>query len=144
MKTSSRDYGGYGGLLAEGDAGRTTRGVSPSPCPPTSPRRSQSQLFTIEASVTDINGQEVSSRTAAIVHKGEFYVGIAPRENLAEVGEDEPVDVLTVDWDGKPVAAVPLTVVFMEHDWYSVQRQAEDGDFYWDWTTRDTPVSPPP
>ena len=41
--------------------------------------------LTVEASVTDVNGQQVSNRTATVVHKGEFYVGVAPRGYLAEV-----------------------------------------------------------
>jgi uncharacterized protein YfaS (alpha-2-macroglobulin family) len=100
----------------------------------------QSQRFTIEASVTDLNGQQVSNRTATVVHRGEFYVGVAPRGYLARVGEEKQVNLLAVDWDSVPVAGVPLTVVFMEHRWYSVRRQAEDGQFYWDWTSEDTPV----
>ena len=43
---------------------------------------------------------------------------------LVQVGEEEQVDLLTVDWDSEPVAGEPLTVVFMEHNWYSVRRQA--------------------
>ena len=50
------------------------------------------------------------------------------------------MDLLTVDWDSEPVGGVELTVVFMEHRWYSVREQAEDGSFYWDWTTEDIPV----
>jgi uncharacterized protein YfaS (alpha-2-macroglobulin family) len=135
-----RDYGGYGALIAEGDAVTDAQGRVTFPVSADISKETQSQRFTIEASVTDLTGQVVSSRTGAIVHKGEFYVGIAPRQNLAPVGEEAPVELLTVDWDGKPVAGVPLTLVFMEHEWYSVKRQAEDGGFYWDWTTRDTPV----
>ncbi|HNS51882.1 MAG TPA: Ig-like domain-containing protein [Anaerolineae bacterium] len=135
-----RDYGGYGELIAEGDAVTDAQGRVTFPVPADISKETLSQLFTVEASVTDLTGQVVSSRTGAIVHKGEFYVGIAPRQNLAQVGEEAPVELLTVDWDGRPVAGVPLTLVFMEHEWFSVQRQAEDGGFYWDWTTRDTPV----
>ena len=90
--------------------------------------------------MTDVNGQQVSNRTAAVVHRGEFYIGVAPRGYLAEVGEEKQVDLLTVDWDSEPVAGVHLTVVFMEHRWYSVRRQAEDGSFYWDWAAEDIPV----
>ena len=100
----------------------------------------QSQIFTIEASVTDINAQQVSNRTATIVHKGEFYIGVSPRGNLTEVGKDKPIDLLTVDWNGEPVGDVELKVTLMEHRWYSVRRQAEDGRYYWDWIVEDIPV----
>ena len=38
------------------------------------------------------------------------------------------------------MSSTDLTVVFMEHRWYSVRRQAEDGQYYWDWIAEDTPV----
>ncbi|MBN1658623.1 MAG: Ig-like domain-containing protein [Anaerolineae bacterium] len=134
------EYGSYGGLVAQGEAetgddGRVTLRV-----PTDLSEETQSQIYTIEASVTDINGQQVSNRTAAVVHKGEFYVGVAPRGYLAEAGEEKEVDLLAVDWDGEPVAGTELTVVFMEHNWFSTRREAEDGQFYWEWIARDEPV----
>jgi uncharacterized protein YfaS (alpha-2-macroglobulin family) len=137
---SQQSYGSYGRLIAEGDAQTDAQGRVTFKVPADISQETQSQLFTIEASVTDINDQQVSNRTGAVVHKGEFYTGVAPRGYLAQVGEQKPVDLLTVDWDSQPVGSVPLTVVFMEHRWYSVKRQAEDGSFYWDWTTEDVPV----
>ena len=135
-----RSYGSYGQLVAEGDTKTDVQGRVTFRVPADISKNTQSQLFTIEVSVTDINGQQVSGRTAAVVHKGEFYIGVAPQGYLAQVGQEQPLDLFTVDWDSKPVPAVPLTVVFMEHRWYSVRRQAEDGGFYWDWTTEDIPV----
>jgi uncharacterized protein YfaS (alpha-2-macroglobulin family) len=133
-------YGGYGRLVAEGDARTDGQGRVTFRVPADIAQETQSQVFTIEASVTDLNGQQVSNRTAAIVHKGEFYAGVAPRDYVAQVGEETEVDLLTVDWDSQPVAQVPLSLTFLEHRWYSVRRQAEDGAFYWEWTAEDTPV----
>jgi hypothetical protein len=133
-------YGDYGQLIAEGDAQTDEEGRVTWQVPAEITGESQSQIFTIEASVTDLSGQEVSQRTATVVHKGAFYAGVAPRGYLARVGEEKQVDLLTVDWDSEPVADVSLTVVFMEHRWYSVRRQAEDGRFYWDWSSEDVPV----
>jgi uncharacterized protein YfaS (alpha-2-macroglobulin family) len=133
-------YGAYGRLVAEGDTATDDRGQVTFRVPADISQENQSQLYTIEASVTDLNGQQVSNRTATVVHKGEFYAGVAPRGYLAPVGEEKQVDLLTVDWEGEPVSGVDLTVVFMEHRWYSVRRQAEDGGFYWDWTAEDIPV----
>ena len=133
-------YGSYGRLLAEGDTATDDEGRVTFKVPADIAEETQSQIFTIEASVTDLNGQQVSNRTATVVHKGEFYAGIAPRGYLAQVGEEKQVNLLTVDWDGEPVSGVALTVVFMEHHWYSVRRQAEDGNYYWDWTSEDIPV----
>ncbi|MFC2045934.1 Ig-like domain-containing protein [Chloroflexota bacterium] len=133
-------YGSYGRLIAEGDAQTDDQGRVAFQVPADIAQEIQSQFFTIEVSVTDVNGQQVSTRTTMVVHKGEFYIGVAPRGYLAEAGEAKEVDLLTVDWDGEPVEDVPLTVVFMEHRWYSVRKQAEDGGYYWDWTSEDVPV----
>jgi alpha-2-macroglobulin len=133
-------YAGYGRLVGEGDAQTDDEGRVTFRVPADLANDTQSQIFTIEASVTDINDQQVSNRTATVVHKGEFYIGVAPRGYLARAGEEKQVDLLTVDWDGQPVPDVELTVILMEHRWYSVRRQAEDGRYYWDWTSEDIPV----
>ncbi len=135
-----RFYGSYGRPVAEGDTKTDDQGRVTFKVPADISQEKQSQIFTLEASVTDINGQQVSNRTAVVVHKGQFYVGVAPRGYLAQVGQEKQVDLITVDWDSQPAPGVELTVVFMEHRWYSVKRQAEDGGFYWDWTAQDIPV----
>jgi len=90
--------------------------------------------------VTDVNNQEVSNRVDVIVHKGTFYIGLAPQRYVGRVGEEQKVDLITVDWDSEAVPDVPLTVVFYERHWYNVQEQGEDGRFYWTWEAEDTPV----
>ncbi|MGQ9600094.1 MAG: Ig-like domain-containing protein [Anaerolineae bacterium] len=135
-----RFYGEFGRLIAEGDAKTDDQGRVTFKVPADISKETQSQIFTIEASITDISGQQVSNRTAAVVHRGEFYIGVAPHSYLTQAGEEAQIDLLTVDWESQPVAGVPLTVVFMEHRWYSVRRQAEDGGYYWDWTTEDIPI----
>jgi alpha-2-macroglobulin len=133
-------YGSYGRLIDSGETRTDAQGRVAMRLPARLERDAQSQIFTIQAGVTDVNNQEVNSRTAAVVHKAEFYVGLAPRGYLAQVGEEKPVDLLTVDWEGTGVPGVELTVVLMEHNWYSVRRESEDGQFYWDWEAHDTPV----
>ncbi len=133
-------FGTYGQLIAEGDAQTDEQGQVTFRVPASIADKIRSQLFTLEVSVTDINDQQVSSRSEAIVHKGEFYAGVAPQGYLAQVGQQKQVDLLTVDWDSQPVPGVELTVIWMEHRWYSVRREAEDGMFYWEWTAEDTPV----
>ncbi|NIM52632.1 MAG: hypothetical protein GTO22_25870, partial [Gemmatimonadales bacterium] len=50
------------------------------------------------------------------------------------------MDVITVDWNSDPSPDRELTVVFSEHNWYSVRKQAEDGQYYWESTVEDIPV----
>ncbi|MGA9349864.1 MAG: Ig-like domain-containing protein [Anaerolineae bacterium] len=133
-------YGAFGELIAEGTGETDGEGRFTFKVPADIAMKKLSQVFTIEASVTDINDQQVSSRTEAIVHKGLFYIGLTPRAWVGTVGEEQQVDVITVDWESQPVPNVPLTVTFFEHKWYSVQEKAEDGSFYWTSKVEDTPV----
>ncbi len=97
-----------------------------------------SQNFTLEAEITDINNQAVASRTTVPVHKGRFYIGMKPQRYVGSVGQEQAVDLLTVDTQGKTVAHQALTVSFFERKWYSVREKREDGFFYWKSAYTDT------
>lgn len=99
-----------------------------------------SRRLTLELTVTDISGQAVSNRTAVIAHKGDFYIGLAPRGYLARAKAPKAVDVLTVDWDSRPVGNVPLEVTVLEQRWYSVREKSDSGAFYWTWNVEEVPV----
>lgn len=135
-----QEYGGYGRLIAQGDTRTGPDGRITFQVPADLGAIGRSQEFIIEASVTDLSGQQVSNRTSAVVHQGEFYIGLAARGYLAQVGSSQTVDILTADWESDPVPGVALTVVFMEHRWYSVRQRDESGGFFWNWTSEDVPV----
>ncbi|MBM4466567.1 MAG: hypothetical protein FJ014_13605 [Chloroflexi bacterium] len=135
-----RYYGYFGELIAQGTGETDAAGRFTFKVPADISLKKLSQVFTIEASVTDINDQQVSSRTEVVVHKGLFYIGLSPRAWVGTVGQEQEVDVITVDWESQPVPNVPLTVTFFEHKWYSVQEKADDGRFYWTSKVEDTPV----
>jgi len=99
-----------------------------------------SQVFTIEASVVDQSNQEVSGRTSAIVHKAELYVGLAPAEYVSQVGKSSTVHLIAVTPQGETRAGVPISITFSHLKWYNVQKQADDGRFYWEWTVEETPT----
>jgi len=104
-------------------------------------QRKTSQRFTVEASVVDLNNQEVSNRTIAIIHKGLFYIGLRPDDYVGAVGKPQTIHALTVDPHGEPVANVALDVSFYQRQWYSVKQKDADGYFYWTWTHTDTLVA---
>ena len=137
---ASDSYGGYGRHIAEGDAVTDDKGRVTIEIPADIAEELNSRTFTLEANITDINNQYVSARTTAIVHKGEFYIGLAPQGRIAPAGEEKAVDILTVDWDSAPVSDVLLDVIVLEHRWHSVRQQAENGRYYWTWEVEDTPV----
>jgi len=135
-----RYFYGYGELIAEGDGKTDGDGRFTFTVPAEIAERTASQIFTVEVSVTDINNQQVSNRTEVIVHKGSFYIGLRPEKYVNQAGKSAEVEIITVDWESDPHPNQGLTVVFNEHNWYSVQVQAEDGSFYWETEVEDTPV----
>jgi alpha-2-macroglobulin len=136
--------GSYGELVAEGEGstdaeGRFTFSVDTGGASFMS-EKITSQRLTLEATVTDINNQEVSNRTEVIVHKGLYYIGLRPERYVGQAGEENSVNLITVDWQSEPVPDREVTVIFAEHEWYSVRKQAEDGHYYWESSFKDTPV----
>jgi hypothetical protein len=86
-----------------------------------------SQTFTLEANVTDQNGQAVGAFTAAPVHKGQFYIGLRPDDYVATAGGDAKVSVVTVDPDGKTTGNVPVKISILERKWRTVRVRDADG-----------------
>jgi uncharacterized protein YfaS (alpha-2-macroglobulin family) len=130
----------YGELIGEGKGTTDENGRFTFTVEADIAEKIASQRFTLEVTVVDINDQAVSSRVDAIVHKGQYYIGLKPDWYVGEVGKDTAVNVITVDWDSEPVPHKELTVVFYKHDWYSVRKQGEDGRYYWESVVEDTPV----
>ncbi|RME78643.1 MAG: hypothetical protein D6784_02195, partial [Chloroflexi bacterium] len=131
---------GFGEAIAEGQGQTDSDGLFTFSVPADIADRIASQRFTFDVVVTDINDQEVAAQAEAIVHKGLVYVGLQPERYVGRVGEENRVNVLAVDWEARPVARQEVQVVFAEHNWYSVQRQSEDGSFYWDSVVETVPV----
>lgn len=102
--------------------------------------RLQSQVFTIDSRVTDLNNQEVAASRAVVVHKGLVYVGVAPRSYVTPAGRPAAVDLITVDWDSQPVPGQIVTVVVNKAKWINVQEKGPDGRFYWTSQVQETPI----
>ena len=132
--------GGFGAVIAEGEGTTDAGGRFTFAVPADIADKTASQRFTIDVTVTDLNNQEVASQAEAIVHKGLVYVGLRPERYVGQVNQENQVNVLAVDWTSQPVANQDVQVVFSEHNWYSVQKQYEDGGFYWDSVVEDVPV----
>ncbi len=132
---------GYGRVIADGEGTTDAEGRFVFSVPADIRDALFSQQFTLEATVTDVSDQSVSNRARVRVHKGLFYIGLRVRQYVGVEGEEQPVDIRTVDWEGGPVARVPLTLTLNRREWLNVQEEDEYGNVYWTWTVSDTVVA---
>ncbi len=133
-------YGSFGELITEGTGSTDPEGRFTFSVDADIAKYITSQRFTLEVSVTDINNQEVSNRTDVVVHKGLYYIGLRPEQYVGQVDRENSVNLLSVDWASDPSPDREVTIVFSEHNWYSVRKQAEDGRYYWESSVEDIPV----
>ncbi|NLG27293.1 MAG: alpha-2-macroglobulin, partial [Chloroflexi bacterium] len=134
-------YAPGGIVVTEGEGEMDAEGLFEFLLPADIAERSTSQVFTVEVSVQDVDNQEVSGRSSANVHKGEFYIGLSPVGYVGSVGEEQAVRVVTVDTQGQVHSSQTLDVLISEREWLSVREMADDGYYYWTSKVRETPVA---
>ncbi|NPV06466.1 MAG: hypothetical protein HPY83_00710 [Anaerolineae bacterium] len=135
-----RYFGPYGEVLSEGEGRTDSEGRFILTIPADIADRTLSQVFTIEATITDVNAQAVSGRASVVVHRGEFYLGLRPDSYVSPAGEEATVHVLSVDGDSQPVPGRTVELTFYEHRWYNV-RQKVGGYYEWKTTEEDIEVA---
>ena len=131
--------GPFGETLGEGDGKTDANGRFSFSVPADIAQRTLSQTFTIEATITDVNNQAVSSRLSVVVHKGEFYIGLQPASYVSQAGKESQVNVLTVDTSAQPAGGKTVDVTFYEHRWYNAREQV-DGGYQWKTTEENIEV----
>jgi alpha-2-macroglobulin len=134
-------YGTYGGEVATGEATTDEQGMFVIEVPAELQDDTQSQIFRIEAVVTDESGQAVAGRTQVIVHKGLVYIGARPEGYVGEADEESIINIVAVDWNSEPVSVQNIDVEVVERRWSSVQEEDENGRTIWTWEVEEIPVT---
>ena len=99
-----------------------------------------SRQLTVEATVQGGDGQVLSGRSTMIVHRGEFYVGLASRSAIGRAGDEMTVDVVTVDWAGKRLPDKSLEYAVYRREWENTYVEDETGG-QWTWTKSDIAIA---
>jgi uncharacterized protein YfaS (alpha-2-macroglobulin family) len=84
----------------------------------------------IEATATGPDNQYISGRDQVILHKGDYYLGLSPQENVADAGQETAVDLVAVDWAGKRLAGKEVDVQIIRYEWVNTFIQEGNGG-YW-------------
>ena len=129
-----------GGLIASGEGKTDAQGKFKITLPAKLDEKAGSQTFSVEAAVTDINGQQVANRVSVIVHQGQYYIGVAPVDYVGVAGKPLDFNLLTVDWTASPVGNKNVEVTFYQREWYNVQEKDDFGNIQWTSSFSDTAV----
>lgn len=130
---------GYGELVAEGVGMTDVDGRFTISLPAELGDEVGAKLWTLEATVEDINHQRITGRAEVIVHPAEHYAGIYADRYVGTTGEEQSVNLIVVDLKGNPVPEAEVILVALQREWYNVQVE-EDGRTRWEWTVVETPV----
>jgi alpha-2-macroglobulin len=103
-------------------------------------KKKLSQIYTVEGTVTDLNYQTVSSRVSLPVHAGEFYVGILNQDYVVSQADPVKFDVISVDYNGKPLPGKTVDVTLYKRSWNTVKKKNVDSDFYYENSYEDIKV----
>ncbi|MEO1643711.1 MAG: alpha-2-macroglobulin family protein, partial [Chloroflexota bacterium] len=129
------------GAIATGSATTDANGEFVIELPAELADASQSQTFTVEATVRDDTGQSVSGRGEVVVHQGEVYVGLRSENYVIRTGEESAINFVTVDWDSQPVANQTVDYEVVERRWSSVQERDELGRTIWTYEVEEIPIT---
>ncbi|MCC7205991.1 MAG: Ig-like domain-containing protein [Anaerolineae bacterium] len=132
----------FGRQVSEGEGMTDARGMFTVEVPADLADASQSQSFTIEATVTDESNQAISGRAAVVVHQGEFYIGVGPEDYVGKANEAQQINLITVGWDSAPQPGVDLSLRVVERRWSSVQTvEPSSGRTVWEYEVEELPVT---
>ena len=85
----------------------------------------------LEGDVTSPSRQQLSGRTAVIVHGGEYYIGISPSKTFLKSDSLLTYKLITPTPEGVLVAGNALTVKVIQRIWRSVRKAETGGRYTW-------------
>jgi uncharacterized protein YfaS (alpha-2-macroglobulin family) len=91
-----------------------------------------SQIYTVEATVQDLNNQSVSNRVSMPVNAGEYYLGILNGDYVVSQNDPMTFEVISVDMKGMPVKNKSVEVSLYKRSWNTVKKKNLDSDFYYE------------
>jgi hypothetical protein len=100
-----------------------------------------SQYLEFLANVTDIGGNVVGDRIQIAVHHSAIYPGVRAKNYIGKVGEEQPFEIVVLDWESTPVPGKVVDVEIAERRWYSVQEKDEYGNYSWVSSVENIPVT---
>ncbi|HTK55865.1 MAG TPA: MG2 domain-containing protein [Gemmatimonadales bacterium] len=87
------------------------------------PSKGRPGLYTIEATVVDVNRQSVAASATVKVHPASFYIAAKPSgEYFWTGGKLQRIDVVAIRPDGRKVSGVAVRGTVIRREWHQVSR----------------------
>ncbi|MBI4835791.1 MAG: Ig-like domain-containing protein [Candidatus Abawacabacteria bacterium] len=101
----------------------------------------ESQMLNIEVGVEDPNTKEmIYSSQNVIVHKGDFYLGIANQQYVVEQKENATFAIASVNVKGTARTHTSGEATLYKREYKTVKKKGVDGFFYYDTSFIDTAI----
>ncbi|MDT8395422.1 MAG: Ig-like domain-containing protein [bacterium] len=97
-------------------------------------KRYSDYSVTLEATVTDVNRQQISGRSWAEVHAAEYKVGLKTSARLLEAGKTLKLDLVAADYKGKLVPGREAEIKLVRREWHSIRREGVGG--WWEYESK--------
>lgn len=89
------------------------------------------KIFVFNVTVKNTNGQSVSAEKSFIVHRGNFYLGIALDKHFLNKGETSAFRIKSVDTKGAEIGVGSIDLEINKITWESFKRKEVDGGYYY-------------
>ncbi len=94
----------------------------------------------LEADAVSPSRQTLSGRASAIVHGGEFYIGVRPSASFLPADSVLSVALVAVTPDGIPVPGRSIVLKIYQRMWHSVRKAETGGRYAWQTEAADSLV----
>lgn len=119
-------------VVAQGELKSDANGLANLDLPLEISNKKMSQIYTMEATVTDANNQSVSNRISFPVHQGQYYLGIRSTDYVVDASKPAKFEAIAVTADGKVMAGQSAEISLYKRSWNTVKRKNVDGGFYFE------------
>ncbi|MBD3290634.1 hypothetical protein GF337_17645, partial [candidate division KSB1 bacterium] len=100
-----------------------------------------SARYIVEGEVTDENRRRIAGRKDVVVNRGEYLVGVKPQSFFGTNRQDYPINVITLNHEGKTVADRTVNIKIIRRNWHSVKKAGTGGRYYWHTEVTDSTIS---
>lgn len=100
-----------------------------------------SKIIIFDITAKNSLNQSVSTQESLILHRGEFYLGVKTNKFFVAKKEPFTVFIKSIDIEGKPIFVSNLNLNINKLEWLETKRQEADGNFYYKYELKKTPIS---